>query len=68
MIAYQRGSDGWNSITTLSLVRQDFFGLPGANSKQLPSYINVKLENSNSDTVIIHDGNPKLENSNSETV
>ena len=31
-----------------------FFGFPGGNSKQLSSYIDVNLENSNPDTVIIH--------------
>ena len=43
-----------------------FFDFPGANAKQLSSYIDVNLENSNSDTVIIHVGINDLLNGSNE--
>ena len=47
------GSDGTNSIVTLKLVKQDFLIFQGQTRKLL-SYVDVNLENSNSDTVTIH--------------
>ena len=44
----------FNSYVKFAKAR--FFGFPGGNSKQLSSYIDVNLENSNSDTNIIHVG------------
>ena len=43
-----------------------FFGFPVVNSKQLSSYIDVNLQSSNSDTVIIHAGINDLLNGSNE--
>ena len=66
MIAYQRGSDRkeFNSYGKFGKAR--FCGFPGANLKQLSSYIDVNLENSNSDTLLIHVAIYDLLNGNNE--
>ena len=66
MIAYQRGSDRkeFNSYGKFGKAR--FYGFPGANLKQLSSYIDVNLENSNSDTLLIHVAIYDLLNGNNE--
>ena len=47
----------WNEFNSyVKFGKAKPFGFPGANSKQLSSYIDMNLENSNSDTVIGHAG------------
>ena len=66
VIAYQRGSNGRNSIVALSLVKQDFSVFQGQTRNNYRVIIGLNLENSHCDKIILHVGINNLLNGSNE--